>query len=86
MDKHAPYKSRKIAGKQVPYFNRTLRKAVYRKKMLFNKFQKLGNSKTWEEYRKQRNYVTKLKKKSINDYFIERCTGGPKSSDFWPTN
>jgi hypothetical protein len=38
-----------------------------------------------KEYRRQRNYITKLKSKSINTYFIERCTGGPKSKDFWPT-
>ena len=30
-----------------------------------------------KEYRRQRNYVTKLKSKSINTYFIERRTGGP---------
>jgi hypothetical protein len=38
-----------------------------------------------KEYRRQRNYVTKLKSKSINTNFIERRTGGPKSKDFWPT-
>ena len=35
--------------------------------------------------RKQRNVVTKVKNKSTNNYFIERCAGGPKSKDFWPT-
>jgi hypothetical protein len=35
--------------------------------------------------RKQRNVVTEVKNKSINNYFIERCAGGPKSRDFWPT-
>jgi hypothetical protein len=52
--------------------------------MFYNKFQKYNNSKNWEAYRRQRNYVTKLKSKSINTYFIERCAGGPKSKDFWP--
>ena len=36
-------------------------------------------------YRKQRNYVTKLSKQSLQLYFFERCSGGPKSKDFWPT-
>ncbi|XP_063436588.1 uncharacterized protein LOC134718019 [Mytilus trossulus] len=45
----------------------------------------MNNSKTWDAYKTQRNYVTKLKKQSINRYFIERCTGGSKSKDFWPT-
>lgn len=84
-DKHAPFKERKILPKQVPYMNSELKRAIYRKKMLYNKFQKYNNSRNWEAYRRQRNYVTKLKSKSINTYFIERRTGGPKSKDFWPT-
>ena len=56
-----------------------------RKKMLHNKFKKFKNNSNWENYRKQRNYVTKLRKQSIHLYFFERCSGGPKSKDFWPT-
>ena len=84
-EKHAPFKERKILPKQVPYMNSELKRAIYRKKMLYNKFQKYNKSKNWEAYRRQRNYVTKLKSKSINTYVIERCAGGPKSKDFWPT-
>ena len=29
--------------------------------------------------------VTKIRKQSIKNYFFERCAGGPKSKDFWPT-
>jgi hypothetical protein len=29
--------------------------------------------------------VTKIKRQSIKTYFFERCAGGPKSKDFWPT-
>ena len=31
------------------------------------------------------NLVTKLKRRSVNQYFIERCVGGCKAKDFWPT-
>jgi hypothetical protein len=31
------------------------------------------------------NFVNKLNKKSVQKYFYEKCAGGPKSSDFWPT-
>ena len=41
--------------------------------------------KTWDKYRRQRNLVTKLKKKSMNNYFLERCTSGCKNSNFWST-
>ena len=39
-NKHAPFKERKILPKQVPYMNSELIRAIYRKKMLYNKFQK----------------------------------------------
>ena len=85
-NKHAPLKKKKILPKPVPYMNKTLKQAIYKKKrMLFNKFQKCRNSKNWEKFRQQKNLVTKLKRKSINKYFIERCVGGCKSKDFWPT-
>ena len=53
--------------------------------MLRSKFEKYKTNKTWEAYRKQRNLVTKLKRKSINTYFQERCTGGQKSKHFYTT-
>ena len=37
------------------------------------------------KYRVQRNLVNKLKKKSTNTYFQERCVGGAKSEFFWKT-
>jgi hypothetical protein len=65
--------------------NKTLRSAVYKKRMTHNKFLKDKSNKNWEAYRKQRNLVTKLKMQSVRTYFYERCVGGPKSTDFYPT-
>jgi hypothetical protein len=39
--------------KQVPYMNSELKRAIYGKKMLYNKFQKYNKSKNWEAYRRQ---------------------------------
>jgi hypothetical protein len=50
-----------------------------------SKFEKYKTNKTWEAYRKQRNIVTKLKRKSFNTYFQERCSGGQKSKHFYAT-
>ena len=44
-----------------------------------------SNSLNWDNYRKQRNLVTKTKKQSMRVYFYERCAGGPKSKDLTPT-
>ena len=50
--------------------------------MLRSKFEKYKTNKTWEAHRNQRNLDTKLKRKFINTYFQERCTGGQKSKLF----
>ena len=53
--------------------------------MPFNKFQNYRSACSWEKFRQQRNLVTKLKRKSVYQYFIERCVVGCKAKDFWPT-
>jgi hypothetical protein len=65
--------------------NKQLKSPVYKNRMLYNRFKQINSKKNWEAYRTQRNLVTKLKKRSINNYFIERCTGGAKAKYFWPT-
>ena len=45
----------------------------------------MSEQQNWEKFRKQRNFVTKLKRKSMKTYFLERCSGGTKSGDFWKT-
>jgi hypothetical protein len=52
---------------------------------LFHIHYKQNLNKNWEKFRKQRNFVTKLKRKSMKTYFLERCSGGTKSVDFWKT-
>jgi hypothetical protein len=41
--------------------NKQLKSAVYKKRMLYNRFQKINSKKNWEAYRTQRNLVTNLK-------------------------
>jgi hypothetical protein len=47
-----------------PFMNKGLRQEIYKKRTLHNKFLKQKTNKNWEAYRKQRNFVNKLKKKS----------------------
>jgi hypothetical protein len=84
-NRHAPVKKKHVLQQPVPFMNKTLKQAIFKKRMLQNKYNFCKSSKNWENFRKQRNLVTKLRRKSINKYFIDRCTGGCKSSNFWPT-
>ena len=57
--------------------------------MLRNKYFKCGRTRLlWEQYRKSRNLVTKLKAKSMADYFSHRCSAQhlkKNPSKFWDT-
>ena len=81
-NKHVPIKQTYIKPNPVPYMNGILRKAIYQKKMLYHRYLKCRDSRNWENYRKSRNYVNKLKRQSLNNYFQERCVGGSRTSDF----
>ena len=84
-NKHAPLKQKKVLNKPAPFMNKLLKQAIFKKRMLLNKYNACKSSKNWENYRKQRNLATNIKRKSINKYFIDRCVGGCKSGNFWPT-
>ena len=81
-DKYAPLKKKKCFSKPAPYMNKTLKQAVYNKRMLFNKFQNYTSASNWGKFRQQRNLVTKLKRESVNQYFIERYVGGCNDNTF----
>ena len=65
VNEHAPIKQRTIKGNHIPYMNGELRRAINVKRMLKRKFTKCNSNMNWDKYRKQRNIVTTLVKKSL---------------------
>ena len=59
---HAPVKERKSKIQKPPYMNGELRRSIFKKNICFLiNTKKFKSSSNWENYRKQRNAVTKLK-------------------------
>lgn len=85
VDKHVPIKSKFIKKMSVPYMNGELRHAIFRKCMLRNKYFNQRSTLNWSNYKKQRNHVTSLRKKSIRAYFQNKCENGKNNYDFWRT-
>jgi hypothetical protein len=81
VDNHMPVKKWKTVHKPAPFMNQQLRKAIYKKQMLHNKYLHLRSKKNWETYCQQRNFVNKLRRQSIRNYFVECCTGGQPLAD-----
>ena len=84
-NRHAPIKKRVIKKQQVPYMNKQLRSAMYKRNNLRNKYYKDRNNETWEAYRSQRNKVTFIRRESIKKYFRMKCEGPRSGKDFWDT-
>ena len=63
-----------------------MRKKIYRRSLLRNKFNRKPNKFNWEKYKKQRNKCVKLRKRSIKTY-IENITksGVTSNNAFWRT-
>ena len=80
-NKHAPLKQRTIKRNQLPYMNKELRSAMYKRNSLRNKYFKYRNNDNWEAYRKQRNNVTSIRRNSMKNYFRNKCTESNK--EFW---
>ena len=85
LDEQAPLKQKKPKVKSPPYMNSQYRKIIYKTREARNNYNMNKTSENWKIYTKWRNNKTKTKRESISVYFQERCGGGPKSKDFWPT-
>ena len=48
IDKFATLKKKKCLSKPVPYMNKALKQDVYKKRMMFNKFQNYRYASNWE--------------------------------------
>ena len=85
VNEHAPIKQKTIKGNHLPYMNGELRRAINVKRMLKRKFTKCNSNMNWDKYRKQRNIVTKLLKKSLQQYMHKKCNEAVNGGDFWKT-
>ena len=79
---HAPVKRKLIKRESVPYMNSKLRKNIYQRNMIRNKYKKYGKQ-YWDENRRMRNKVVALRKKSLATYFTKNCSNHDRQ--FWKT-
>ena len=64
LNKHAPKKKKWLRGNQKPHINTTRRHEIMKRSKLKNKANKTKNPSGIKNYKKQRNYVVQLNKKS----------------------
>ena len=83
LDKHAPKKQKIIKKNDFHCMSKELRKAMYQRNRLRNKYFKFRNNNYLMLYKIHRNKVTAIKRKETSKYFEEKCKEGTKNKDFW---
>ena len=69
LNKHAPVKNKVLRSNTKPFINQTLRKAISNRSRLKNIANKTGLESDISKFKKQRNYVTSLNRKTQKSYF-----------------
>ena len=86
IDQHAPLKQETLRGKEAPFMNKVLRRAIYTRSRLKNKFNKNPSEENKILYKKQRNKCVNLRKKAIKTYFKSITDSGiMENKKFWQT-
>ena len=84
-NRHAPLKKENVKGNQAPFLTKELRKEIYTRSKLKNKYRSNLIEENKAIYKKQRNkYVSSLRRKAIKVYFNNVTkTGVQTNKDFW---
>ena len=68
-----------LDNKLITFMNSQLRKACFKKAMMFNKYKQCQTATNWEHYHMQHNLVTKFKCQSIRNYLKKNVVQGGQS-------
>ena len=86
MEKHAPLKKKMVRGNHAPFIAKDLRKAIYTRSKLRNKFIKNLAEVNEKLYKRQRNKCVLIRTKSIKQYFSNITSKGIVTNrEFWKT-
>ena len=81
--KHAPIKKKRVRGDQLPVITPQIQREISRRNRLFKKHAKNPTKTSWEEFKKQRNKVTSLKRKGLKAFCMEASTNIEHHGEFW---
>ena len=86
LNTHAPLKKKVVRANEVPYMTKTLRKAIATRSRLENRYHKDKTGESLRNYRKQKNFCSRLYKKERKKYYssldVKKVTDNKK---FWKT-
>ena len=86
LNKQAPIKKKILRANHAPYITKALRKAIMRRSHLQNLYFKKKTPEALNEFKKQKNYCSRLYKKERKKYFSElKISDVTDNKRFWKT-
>ena len=76
-------KKKLLGGNTVSWMTPKIIQGINTKNRLHRKFTKNKTSENWKAYRKQRNFVTSLKRSALKSYCINVSTNSEHPGEFW---
>ena len=86
LNRHAPIKSKALRGNHQPYVSKSLRTAIMKRSQLKNVANKTKSIDDINRYKKQRNYVVNLNRRSKKSFFVKiGTTQNNNTKSYWKT-
>ena len=76
-------KKKPVRGDQLPWITPQIQREISRRNRLFKKHAKNPTKTSWEEFKKQINKVTSLKRKGLKAFCMEASTNTKHHGEFW---
>ena len=74
---------KRVRGDQLPWITPQIQREISRRNRLFKKHAKNPTKISWEEFKKQRNRVTSLRRKGLKAFCMEASTNTKHHGEFW---
>ena len=71
LDKHAPVEKKRVRGEQLPWITPDIQREISHRNGMIKQHVKNPTKTSWEEFKKQRNKVTSLKRKGMKLFYMD---------------
>ena len=86
LDQHVPLKKKWIRGDQLPWIPPDLLHEISHRNKLFKRHKRNPTSTSWDDYKRQRNKVTSLKRNALKRFCCDASLSARHPGQFWRKN
>ena len=83
LDQHVPLKKKWIRGDQLPWISPDLLREISHRNKLFKRYKRNPISTSWDDYKRQPNNVTSLKRNALKTFCCDASLSAKHPGQFW---